>query len=214
MEKIKELEVNIKSKEFMFNLGRLFAFGARIKIKNEDEVNGNIEEERKLGYAKSFSMMIKYWQDNDLSPNINVLKEKNKLFLICPVRNATLEEKEKLKSAIREFELAGYKVHYPERDTNQDPYKNGINTGGYNICLQNARAIFSSDTVAIYYNKESTGSMFDLGVAYQIFSKDLSRRFIIKNNFEYDENNIIDRKIMELMKSDIKLSENKDKTAS
>ena len=66
------------------------------------------------------------------------------------------------------YEKQGKNVHYPERDTNQNPTVNEVNTGGYNICLQNARAMAKSQTISIFYNKESVGSMFDLGVAYEL----------------------------------------------
>ena len=86
----------------MFNLGRIFAKGCLVKIENVKEVNLKILEEEKLGYSKSFNMMIKYWQDNNLRPNINVDKfNKNGVFIICPVRNAGKIEKEILDKKCR-----------------------------------------------------------------------------------------------------------------
>lgn len=120
--------------------------------------------------------------------------------MICPVRNATPEEKEKLQNSIAKYEKQGFHVHYPERDTNQSPFINGVNTGGYSICLENATAIANAKTVAIYYNKASTGSMFDLGVTTYFQEKDPSRKFILENNFEYEDENIIDKVVLKLSK--------------
>lgn len=200
MEKI-NLTVDIKSKEFMFNLGMIFASGARISVANTDEIHYQIIEEEKNGFAKSFNMMIKYWADNNLSADMNVESKENNLFLICPVRNATEAEKENLNKIIVNYENQGFKVHYPERDTNQNPYINGVNTGGYNICLQNARALANAKTVSIFYNKSSTGSMFDLGVTYYLQKRDNTRKFLILNNevVKYEEDNYIDNKILELI---------------
>lgn len=196
-----DLVVNTKSKEFMFNLGVLFASGKKVRIINEKEVNENIELEKTAGYAKSFNMMIKYWQDNNFAPDIENKIEENKIFLICPVRNAAEEEKKILNDILNKYESKGFKVHFPPRNTNQDPHDKitGENTGGYNICLENAKAIASAKTIVIYYNKESTGSMFDLGVTYQSILNNPKKNFILENKFEYDKNNPIDNLIIKLL---------------
>lgn len=200
MKEIVNLEVDTKSKEFMFHLGELFASGNRIRIMNPDEVYSNIEKEEKLGYAKSFNMMINYWAINLYSPSIENISAKPKnIFLICPVRNATKAEKEKLRELIKNYEEQGFNVHYPERNTNQNPFVGRVNTGGYNICLDNARAIANAQTVVMFYNKESTGSMFDLGVTYQLMKQDPTRKFILANSFEFDETNVIDQKINQML---------------
>ncbi|MDD4110613.1 MAG: hypothetical protein PHS54_03565 [Clostridia bacterium] len=195
------LIVDTKSKEFMFNLGVLFASGKSVRILNSEEVDKTIEEEKIKGFVKSFNMMIKFWQDNDFAPNIGIDNEleENKIFLICPVRNATDEEKKILNDILEKYESKGLKVHFPPRNTNQDPHENGINTGGYSICLANGRAISSSKTIAVHYNKESTGSMFDLGVTYQSILNKPDKKFILENKFEYDKNDPIDKIIMKLL---------------
>lgn len=200
MEKIVNLKVNTKDKKFMFNLGMLFARGYKIRIENIEDVQNKIFEEQKEGFAKSFNMMVKYWQDNNLAPNIYTDEiNKNGVFIICPVRKASENEKRLLNAYILNFEKQGKIVHYPERDTNQSPITNGVNTGGYNICLQNARAIFTSQTIAIFYNKESVGSMFDLGVTYELIKNDPKRKFQILNfKLELNKNDFIDAKILEL----------------
>ncbi len=87
-----------------------------------------------------------------------VEEEMTKVFLICPVRDASLEVQETLDGYVAALEFSGYKVHYPPRDTKQDDPR-----GGINICLQNTAAIADADEVHIYWVKESGGSKFDLG---------------------------------------------------
>ncbi|MBT3691294.1 hypothetical protein HOG16_03575 [Candidatus Woesearchaeota archaeon] len=83
-----------------------------------------------------------------------------KIFLICPVRNITDEENQFLQNYISELESGNNKVHYPPRDTDQeDPI-------GYDICSENREAISAADEVHIYWNPGSSGSGFDLGMAF------------------------------------------------
>ena len=84
-----------------------------------------------------------------------------KIFLICPVRNATEEQKARMMEYISTLEKNGHQVHYPARDTKQED-----ETGGWNICTQNKNAIWWADEVHIFWDDKSTGSLFDLGVAF------------------------------------------------
>ena len=61
--------------------------------------------------------------------------------------------------------------------------------GGYAICKQNAEAVASSSEVDIYYDQSSTGSVFDLGVAYAL-NKPLV--LLNKNEIIFDDNDFID----------------------
>ena len=196
---MKSIYVDTSNKKFMFDLGVLFAKGERIKILNIEEVNKKIAEELKLGYAKSFNMMIKYWQDNNLAPSFNVTSEQHKVFLICPVRSATQEEKEKLYAIVNDYETKGYKIHYPERDANQNPVVNGVNTGGYSICFDNTVANAKAKNTILFYNKTSAGSMFDLGVTYYFKTLNPERKFILANEIILDENDFIDNKVKQLL---------------
>lgn len=84
-----------------------------------------------------------------------------KVFVLCPVRDATEKEKEFLGDYVEKLENQGYKIHYPPRDTEQvDPL------GGYGICSENSRAIMESDEVHVYWNKKSQGSLFYLGTSF------------------------------------------------
>jgi hypothetical protein len=44
-------------------------------------------------------------------------------------------------------------------------------TGGYNICTANRNAILNSDEVHVFWDSDSTGSLFDLGVAFSVNKK-------------------------------------------
>lgn len=86
------------------------------------------------------------------------------VFLICPVRNATEEQKDALNKYIAGLEEWGCKVHYPARDTNQSG-------NGVKICADNRRAIESADEVHIFFDPTSTGTMFDIGMAFALRKK-------------------------------------------
>ena len=79
-----------------------------------------------------------------------------KTFLICPVRGHELEETEEIVKSLEEV----YEVYWPPRDTNQD------DPDGFNICLDNRRAIMDADVVHLVYDGTSQGSHFDLGMAF------------------------------------------------
>ena len=85
---------------------------------------------------------------------------KKKIFLICPVRNITEEQKEKTKQYIERLEQQGHKVHWPPRDTNQD------DPIGLRICTDNAAAIIWADEIHIWWDPNSQGSLFDFGMSF------------------------------------------------
>jgi hypothetical protein len=83
-----------------------------------------------------------------------------KIFMICPVRGITEAENSVLLDYIAGLEEVGAKVHYPPRDTNQD------DSIGLKICSQNRTEIKKSLGVSLYYNPTSTGTVFDVGMAF------------------------------------------------
>ena len=85
-----------------------------------------------------------------------------KIFLICPVRNATEEQKVGMAQYIKSLENAGNAVYYPARDTDQ---RDKI---GYKICTDNRMAIEEADEVHIFYDDKSSGSLFDMGMAFAL----------------------------------------------
>jgi len=82
-----------------------------------------------------------------------------RIFIICTVRGASPEYKKKLEDYVKYLESEGREVHLPHRDTDQTK-------SGYEICHQNARAIAMADEVHVFYNPESLGTHFDMGVAF------------------------------------------------
>jgi nucleoside 2-deoxyribosyltransferase len=96
-----------------------------------------------------------------------------KVFIICTVRGASEEYKKKLEDYVVNLENNGVQVHLPHRDTKQDDT-------GLNICKQNAKAIAMCDEVHIFYNPDSQGTHFDMGVAFAY-----GRKIVVVENVEY-----------------------------
>ena len=210
IENCKEAEIVLEptNKKCLFILGMLFVNGVKIKILNEKDIN--LENTN-----KSFSLMSYVWSKlsdnnfpnstysnitNEIDNKIENIKrlgvkvekiinkvEDNKIFLICPVRNANDNQRKWIEDYVSEKETEGYKVHAPHLHTRQiDLF------GGYAICKQNAEAVASSSLVSIYYDKESVGSVFDLGVAYAL-NKPIN--MLNKNEIEFNDNEFTDNLI-------------------
>ena len=86
-----------------------------------------------------------------------------KAHLICPVRNCTPETKEFLDQYVVKLEEQGYTVHYPQRDVDQTD--DGI---GFTICDAHRKAMLEADEIHILWDKTSTGSHFDFGMAFML----------------------------------------------
>jgi len=82
-----------------------------------------------------------------------------RIFIICTVRGASDEYKQKLEDYVAKLESEGHEVHLPHRDTKQD-------ASGWEICSQNSKAIAMAHEVHIFYNPDSQGTHFDMGVAF------------------------------------------------
>ena len=204
IQKAKSAEIVLEptNKKCLFILGMLFVYGIKIKLLNEKELN-------LVETNKSFSMMPYVWSkisDNGFNysnvvtemdkrieniKRIGVNVEKinsnpinNKIFLICPVRNATESQKKWIEEFVKEKINDGYTIHAPHLHTVQSDL-----FGGYAICKQNANAVATSEEIDIYYDQSSTGSVFDLGVAYA-----LNKPLVILNKDEiiFDDNNFVD----------------------
>lgn len=86
-----------------------------------------------------------------------------KIFLICPVRDATREEILRIEKYIKNLEKQGHKVYWPYRDTDQnDPI-------GKRICADNATAIIWADEIHIWWTEKSQGSLFDFGMSFMCY---------------------------------------------
>lgn len=109
----------------------------------------------------------------------NTAKDPNgtkRIFVICPVRDASEKDRKALLEYVESKEREGFKVHYPARDTDQeDPV-------GLEICARNRDAIEASDEVHVMWDPRSTGSLFDLGMAFA-----LRKRVVLINASDVEE---------------------------
>jgi len=84
-----------------------------------------------------------------------------RIFIICPIRNASSEFIDKVYKYVDSLEKNGHKVYFPHRDTDQ-------NGKGIDICEQNRNGIEKSDEVHIFYDSKSQGVHFDMGMAFML----------------------------------------------
>lgn len=87
-----------------------------------------------------------------------------RIFLISPVRVFDIVEQEEIREYVRALEDDGASVHLPIRDTDQSGSE-------MEICTENALAIREADEVHVWWNMASSGSKFDLGVAFALGKK-------------------------------------------
>lgn len=205
-----EIYLNIEptNKKCLFLLGILFAAGKKIKILNEKDLN--LTET-----TKSFTLMSYVWSkllDNNfpnsdfsniktemdirienikrlgvsVNPIISI-EEPNKMFIICPVRVATDEQKKAIEDLVTKKEAEGCKIHAPHLHTVQTDM-----FGGFTICLNNANAVATSSEIYLNYDQTSKGSVFDLGIAY-FLQKPLE--LINSKEIKFDESDFMDNVI-------------------
>ena len=85
-----------------------------------------------------------------------------KIYFITPVRNASPELLEAVQAYVKDLEQSGDEVHFPPRDVDQnDPT-------GFVICQHHLAAMKLADKVVVYWDATSTGSHFDLGMAFAL----------------------------------------------
>lgn len=112
-----------------------------------------------------------------------------RVFIIGPVRGADGPLRENLEAYTSTLESLGCQVHLPHRDTKQD-------ARGLDICRQNRDAIERSDEVHVFYSSTSTGSHFDLGVAFA-----LNKRILVVKSEPYGEGKSFPRMLDEWEKA-------------
>jgi len=83
------------------------------------------------------------------------------IYLTCPVRKASKDDKLFLAGYVNELEKSGIGVYYPKWDTNQNDDSIGIK-----ICSRNRDGIYNSKGIYKYLSGTSEGSMFDDGMAF------------------------------------------------
>ena len=82
------------------------------------------------------------------------------VYMICPVRGVTPDEQTFLDGYVSRLEVNGTRVHYPPRDVNQE------DPTGLRILSEHRAAMKKSKAAHIYWNGKSSGSFFDLGMAF------------------------------------------------
>ncbi|MEX1061810.1 MAG: hypothetical protein WEC39_01725 [Patescibacteria group bacterium] len=101
-----------------------------------------------------------------------------KIFLICPVRNATPEVTGQIETYVAKLEAEGCKVHWPARDTDQ------TDSHGLSICLTNFRAIQEADEIHIWFDPESYGSVWDEGGLFMLHLLEGTRKVVLANRVD------------------------------
>lgn len=166
----------------LFLMGMLFAANKKINIMNKEELDfKNKVYEDLSSFGKSFIVMTYVWEKlfddefpkkdfsnvitpfDELIENVKRMNLKpidnvpieNKFFLICPVRNASEEQKVEMNEYADNAINNGFIVHNPNGDTVQKDM-----FGGYAICRQNAFGIATSSEIRMFYDQSSKGSMF------------------------------------------------------
>jgi len=82
-------------------------------------------------------------------------------YVICPVRISSAAQRERTLQWVRSHEAIGKKVYLPFRDCRQDiPISQ--------ICRSQFFAMWNSRAVAVFWDENSKGSHFDLGMAYAL----------------------------------------------
>jgi len=85
----------------------------------------------------------------------------NKVYLICPVRNCDPKTSAKIEAYVSRIESEGKIVHYPPRDVDQAQ-------SGFEICSEHRSAMMNCDEIHIWWDSKSSGSHFDLGMAFML----------------------------------------------
>lgn len=84
------------------------------------------------------------------------------IYIICAVRNSTPDRVAKIRGYVERARADGHKVHFPPDDVRQD------DPTGNAICEAHLQAMKAADEVHVFWDVESKGSHFDLGMAYAL----------------------------------------------
>ena len=84
------------------------------------------------------------------------------IYVICAVRNAAPEKVSRIRAYVEQQRSLGHHVHFPPDDAPQD------DPTGVEICRVHLEAMKSADEVHIFWDVNSKGSHFDLGMAYAL----------------------------------------------
>lgn len=84
------------------------------------------------------------------------------IYIICAVRNALPERVAEIRAYAEAKRAEGHHVHFPPDDVPQE------DSTGEAICRMHLSAMEITDEVHVFWDVESKGSHFDLGMAYAL----------------------------------------------
>lgn len=85
-----------------------------------------------------------------------------KIYIICSVRNATEQQIELSRAYARTKRREGHTVFFPPDDADQSDLT------GWDIVTAERKAVEDADEIHVIWDKESSGSHFDLGMAFAL----------------------------------------------
>ena len=84
------------------------------------------------------------------------------VFIISPVRGITEQQIASIRRYIQYLRDEGRVIYWPYEDTGQN------DDTGYAICRANRKALENSKAVHVWWQPDSEGSLFDLGMAWAL----------------------------------------------
>ena len=105
------------------------------------------------------AIQIEFLVDEEIVETIEREKPKKWIYVIAPVRGATPNFRKRLEQYSSGLKKEGYRVYLPHRDTDQ-------RLSSLEVNKRNREVIELVDEVHVFYDHESQGSHFDLGVAF------------------------------------------------
>jgi len=85
-----------------------------------------------------------------------------RIHLICPVRNVSEEQQKEIDNYANKLIKTGHIVHNPKYAVNQE------DETGFDICNSHYRFMINAHRVDIFWDVNSKGSHFDLGMAFAL----------------------------------------------
>lgn len=105
------------------------------------------------------------------------------VYIICPVRGMKNEYKPMMEGHVRDLEKYGHTVFYPPRDADQKAAPD-------KLVESEILAIAEADEVHIFWDNNSYGSHFDLGVAMAL-SKPIQLVYSLVSGSEHSYETVI-----------------------
>ena len=84
------------------------------------------------------------------------------IYIICPVRKRNEDRLKVMRKYAHQLRNDGHQVHFPPDDAPQDDPTGAL------ICAIHLAAMQTADEVHVFWDAESYGSHFDLGMAYAL----------------------------------------------